>query len=114
VAIEKIVRPFQSGDVFNARVLLPPVPPTGFSRSQDACLLTWSGKNPGTFVTVEAEEVTGFKAEWKEDKSQRITEKVRVENPDDAQQYVEVERMKQAVFKNTGTSKSMILKFDTW
>lgn len=114
MALERIVRPFQTGDVFNARVLLPPVPPSGFTVSEDVCLLTWKGENGATFDSDQPDPIESFKADWKEDKASRVTQNVRVENPDDSSQYVEVQRLLSTTFKNEDTGKKMNLKFAPW
>ena len=99
MSLEKIVRPFQNGDVFTARALIPvqvPVP----ADAPDAALITWKGEQESVYSEAPPPYVQGFTAEWIEDKTQRITENVRVTNPDDDSQFVELERIKKMVIKN--------------
>lgn len=113
--LEQIVRPFQSGDVFTARVAIPTLPASGVQLSTDDCTLTWGKGNPGDYDDIPSDLVLStFQAEWKEDASQRVVEKVRVEQPDNPDNYVEVERMKEAVFKDSVTGKTQKLKFAPW
>lgn len=109
-AIEKIVRPFQSADVFTGRTL-----PPGSVPARDApeeATLIWECPSSGQYVSGPPPGVMNFKVEWEEDKSRRVTEKVRVENPDDSDQYVTVERIKKMVLVKNTTREELPIKID--
>lgn len=109
VKLEGIVRPFQEGDVFNARVLAPAQPPIG---AAEVVVLSVTGSAEAKWIAEPDPTSFGITVSWEEDKSRRVSEKVRVENPDDSTQYVEIERIKQMVFKNRGTGQELPLKMD--
>ncbi len=115
--LEEVVRPFQQTDVFSARNLVPtaarvlPLPAESESEPEKA-EATWAGEQSSTWQTTPAPILTGFKTEWKEDASQRETEDIRVENPDDSSQYVDVKRIKKVVFKNPSTGAVLPLTMD--
>ncbi|WP_156944144.1 hypothetical protein [Bradyrhizobium sp. Ec3.3] len=113
MSLEKVVRPFQSGDVFSPRVL-PPTQPAQVVTETDPSTLAWSGGNSGDYDQGPDPWVSGFTSKWIEDKSRRVTEQVRVENPDDAEQYIEVKRIKQAVFKRQATGEEIKIGIDDW
>lgn len=98
MSMERIVRPFQRGDVFTARRMVP-IQSSAGALSQEECYIEWSGPNSGTYVTEEWLQ-GGFTVEWDEDKNAREYETVRVENPEDPEQYVYVKRLKKSKFKN--------------
>lgn len=110
MSVEKIVRPFQAGDVFDARVLAPSQP--AFEPNTDEASLTWKGSAKAEYNEEPAPMMLGFTAEWAEDTGRRITEQVRVTNPKDSDQYVDVERIKQMVFKNQKTGEELPLKMN--
>lgn len=56
----------------------------------------------------------GAETRWDEDKSQRVTEKAKVYNPDDESQYIEVERLTKAVMTDNQTGKRYTLRFAKW
>jgi hypothetical protein len=115
MSLERIVRPFQTGDVFTARSFIPAVPPSGLTVSEDVCVLAWSGTNPGDYVTVDPDTVlNGFVAELQEDASRRVTETVRIEQDDNPDNYVEVERMKSTVMTDRQTGRTFNLRFAGW
>lgn len=87
--LETAVRPFQTGDVFTARVLPPmqaeTVPP-------DPISVKW-GK-PISLMLAKAGGKWEVIAKWpSEDEIARTTSTVRVTNPTDPSQYVDVERI---------------------
>lgn len=108
MSIERIVRPFQVGDPFTARVLAPNQP--AIPQAEEA-RLSWKGDaeakwneapGPGWMDTTVSHR-------WVEITDRRQTEKVRVENPDDHDQFVIVERIKAMTFINTGTGEQFPL-----
>lgn len=111
MSLEKVVRPFESGDVFRPRVL-PPTQPSVVVVPGDPATLTVKGGNSGDYEEGPDPWVSGFNAEWLEDKSRRETETVRVTNPDDEEQYVDVERINQAVFKRRATGEEIKIGID--
>ncbi|MET4240320.1 hypothetical protein [Bradyrhizobium sp. RT10b] len=111
MSLEKVVRPFESGDVFRPRVL-PPTQPSLLVVSDDPATLTVKGGNSGDYEEGPDPWVSGFNAEWLEDKDRRETEKVRVENPEDSEQWVEVERINKAVFKRRATGEELKIGID--
>ncbi|MFL9499236.1 hypothetical protein ACJMQP_04180 [Rhodopseudomonas palustris] len=114
MSMERIVRPFQNGDVFTARVLVPAQPTTEKKISDDDCTLEWEGENRGNFETTPELELVGFTSDLQEDDNARVTKKVRVENPDDPDQYVVVNRLKQTTFTDEKTGKKYTLSFKDW
>jgi hypothetical protein len=115
VSLERVVRPFQNGDVFTARILLPNIPAAGFQFSQDVPILEWSGANPAKYTEVPSDlQLIGFTVDWSEDKTKRVTESVRVENPDDSSQYVMIDRIKSTVLYNSQTGQSFNMQFAKW
>lgn len=115
MSLERVVRPFQTGDVFTARVVMPAIPATGVTDSPDECILTWTGDNLGQFDDIpDASIYNNFKVEWEEDKSKRVTETVRIEQDDDPENYVEVERLKSTQMFDKQTGRTMNLRFKEW
>jgi len=107
--MESIVRPFIAPDAFTAR---KNVPAQKDSDAPEESKLEWKGGQSSTYSEAPAPYVQGYTVEWEEDKSQRVTEKVRVENPDDSSQYVELERIKKTVFRHNLTGEEMPLSMD--
>ena len=110
MSLERVVRPFQRDDVFTARVLAPvqpAVPPNA-----DNAEISWQGEADNKVAP--APDIVRFevKINWDEDKSRRKTETVRITNPDDKRQYIDVERIKQMVLKNSATGEEIALKPD--
>lgn len=108
--LEKIVRPFQRTDVFNARIAAPTQPPR--PEPEDPVSFTITGSNNGQYVEEPPPFVNNFNVEWQEDKSRRRTSEVRIENPEDPSQFVDVERIDQTVFKNDKTGEEIKLNMD--
>lgn len=109
-ALEKIVRPFQTGEVFNARRLAPALPHN--ATPPDDVLITVEGSAEAKYTEEPGPASLGYTVEWIEDKSRRVTETVRVENPDNSDQYVELERIKQMVLKNNKNGEEIPIKMD--
>jgi hypothetical protein len=87
--LETIVRPFQAGDVFTARVLPPVQPPAAPPAPITA---TW-GK--GISLLSTAIGMSDWKIGVVHTEIARKTHTVRVENPNDASQYLDVQRIDQ-------------------
>jgi hypothetical protein len=108
---EGIVRPFQNAPVFTARVLAPVLPS---KQEPQPARITWGGTEDASWVEEDPGYVSGFGVDLQEDKSRRVTEQVRVENPNDSTQYVEVERIKKTVMTDTQTGREFTLRFANW
>jgi hypothetical protein len=111
--LENVVRPFQSVGVFTARSNVPSPPPDTVD-TPDTATATWAGSQSSTWQATEPPILTSFKSEWTEDTNQRETETVRVSNPKNNSQYVDVERIKKAVFVNPSTGAQLPLKMGAW
>jgi len=72
--------------------------------------LTWQGSAGSYLSPPDANIGYGVQVEWLEDRSQRQTTDVRVENPEDPEQYVNVERIDKMVLKNTKTAEEIQIK----
>lgn len=108
-SFERIVRPFQNGDVFNARVL----PPAQITVDVNPPVhVEWGGTQDTDYVEEPSPTSMGFQSEWNEDKSQRVSDTVRVENPDDATQAVNVERIKKMVLVNNRNGDQLTIQPD--
>lgn len=94
--LEQVVRPFQQGLVFTARTLPPPPnqagPSLGFDPSYPAedIVQEWGGTIQLLYKAIGVKNLYGG-AELTEVSRQTTT--VRVENPDDPTQFVDVERI---------------------
>ena len=108
MSIERIVRPFQINNVFTARIA-PPVQPA--EEPSDLVHLEWEGSAATSYSEEPAPGTMGITVEWKEDEERRVTETVRVENPEDPSQFVEVEKYKEATFKNLVTGQEQKFSF---
>jgi hypothetical protein len=114
-SLERVVRPFQTGDVFTARAVMPAIPATGLAQSPDACYIEWTGENPGDYDDIPSDLIlNNFTAEWEEDKSRRETEIVRIEQEGKPENYVEVERVQVAVMTNNQTGEEFRMRFADW
>jgi hypothetical protein len=109
-SLEKIVRPFQLDDPFTSR--LPPPPPDPSVNPPEDVVLTITSRADTEYIEEPPPVALGFQAEWTEDRSKRVTETVRVENPDDSEQHVDIERIKAASFRNTKTGEQLNIKTD--
>lgn len=108
MTIERFVRPFQIDSPFQARVL-PPVDGAEVVLAENV-IVTITSKSDTNYVEGPPPWALGYQAEWVEDPTRRVTDRVRVENPEDSSQFVEVERIKQMVVKNTGTGEEIPIK----
>jgi hypothetical protein len=108
MSFERIVRPFQSPTPFRGR-LLPPNPEAE-TEAPENVVVTITGKASSEYVEGPPPWALGFQIEWVEDRDRRITELVRVENPNDPSQFVEIERIKQMILKNTVTGEELPIK----
>lgn len=116
MSLESVVRPFQNPPaLFLARTIMPVTPDAG-ANPPDDCILDVTGTNPGQYVVIAQPAFSGFTADEDhiEDKTYRVTETVRIENPDDPDQYVMVDRLKSATFVNAATGDKYNLKFADW
>jgi hypothetical protein len=116
MSLERIVRPFQAGDVFTARSFIPAVPPSGKTASEDVCVLAWSGTNPGDYVSVDSDQfLNGYNiSELREDASKRVTETVRIEQDGNPDNYVDVERLVSTVMSDAHTGRTLNFRFAKW
>ena len=113
MSLERIVRPFQSEDLFTARRLAPPLDSSAREETPpEDVVITISSRADTEYVDEPPPWALGFQSEWVEDKSKRITDRVRVENPDDAEQYVMIERIKNMTLRNTKTGEQFPIKPD--
>ncbi len=89
MSLERIVRPFQLNEVFTARHTAPvdqmPVAP------QEDVTKSWGGTISGTYTQFALSGIIGGTVIYTE--KDRVTQTVRVENPDDSSQFVDVERI---------------------
>lgn len=74
----------------------------GIARDVDGQFMQWSW-------SIKTEDDS-----YEEVKDERETEIVRIEDPDDPNIYVEVERMKKATFTDEQSGRKMSLKFANW
>jgi hypothetical protein len=108
MSLEKIIRPFQNGEVFNARRLPPSVAPV--REVPERALLNWECPHSGAYVSGPEPGTYGFTVKWEEDESRRKTEKVRVENKDDPEQFIELERIKKMVLVKNTTKEEIAIE----
>ena len=116
MSLEKIVRPFQTGDVLKPR-FVPPSQPANAGSPPEEAKLSWSGGTAGDYIQDPDPwlyNIDPAKNSWDEDPSMRVTELVRVENPDDPTQYVEIERIKQTEFQKRGTGERIRMNGINW
>lgn len=110
MTIERIVRPFLPAAPFDARTLAPDQPAVG--DAPDTAHLDWSGNADASWSEEPSPVLMGVQVTWEEDRSRRKTETVRITNKDDPSQFVDVERIKQMVIKNSVTSEEIPIKMD--
>jgi len=110
VTIERIVRPFQLTEVFNARVL-PPNQDKPPEEQKDVIIEVKSSADKD-YIDEPPPFFMGYEVKWEEDKKQRVTETVRIKNKDDPETYLDVERIKKMVMKNTTTGEQLPLNMD--
>lgn len=109
MSLEKIVRPFQLDDPFTAR--LPPAADVTPQDQEDAVLVISSRANT-EFIDEPPPYALGMQAEWQEDRSQRVTEVVRVKQESNPDNFVDIERIKKMSFRNTRTNDQLPLNLD--
>lgn len=108
--IEHIVRPFQTGEVFTRSRLAPiSLNPTVVPPDDEHTI--WKGEVDSSYRDDGSPWYTEAKSDLKEDKSQRESKLVKVQNPDDPDQKLYVERIDKSVFKDS-FGKETSLKFD--
>lgn len=103
--LEAIIRPFQLGDVFNARSLPPVQPPTTEPKADVDKV--WGKGNSGNYTAFVLSGLVGGVVTFNE--TSRVTRKVRVTNPTDSSQFVDVERIEKLVM---ATSKGDEIHFN--
>lgn len=115
MSVERIVRPFQSGTVFSARTVMPTVPTSGDTLSADVPRLDWSGENPGDYDDIPDSMIfNNFNVQWEENVEKRVTETVRIEQEDNPDNFVEVERVQSTQLTDAQTGKTFSIKFASW
>lgn len=114
--LERVVRPFQRVEPFQPRVL-PPDPHVlaavfiDVSEPEDAGHIEVKGSADGQYNEgPPIGDLPDFTVEWKEDEKQRQTETVKIENANDPDQFLEVQRIKQMVLRNTKTAEEIRIK----
>jgi len=110
MTLEKIVRPYMPPPVFSGTPIAPSQP-----KQPSEAKLVITGTLPGDYITMES-GFAGGKTETKQDDNDKKAnkkekEKVRVENPDDPDQYVVVERIKKLTMTDQGTGKKTTWDF---
>lgn len=93
--MERVIRPFQADDVFNARVLPPAQLP--FEEAEDPSY-TFGDGIPGNFKQWGF-SVLNVETDWEE--VSRVTTIQRVTNPQDENQFVDVERIEKLTFQSS-------------
>lgn len=107
MSLEKVVRPFQNNEVFTARSN----PPQRQSPFAVGAVIVLTGPAPSNYLEDAAPYLFQVKQTDQEDPNQRVTERVRVENPDDADQYVIIEKIKQMTLHDDRTGVATNFKF---
>ena len=107
--IEKIVRPFETGNVFDSRVAAPVQPATD---EPENMVLVIEGNAEGKYQEEPSPVFLGYEGKWDEDPSRRVTDTVRITNPDDTSQFVDVERIKKMVIVNDKTREEIPIKMN--
>lgn len=106
MALERIIRPFETGSPFTARKL-PPVPPT--TEPEQPFAVTFGKEEPGDFKPY----VNTFRGwEFKEDETERKTSTVRIfqNNDPDSANWVDVERIDELKLRrNDGETTTIVL-----
>lgn len=104
--MESVVRPFQSTDVFTARYRPLAVLADGVA---EPITKSW-GKGIGN--TYKKYEGSSLKVTAKWEEKSRQTEIVRVTNPTNSENYVDVERIKQLTVRNRDSGEEMDFKLN--
>lgn len=97
MSLEKVVRPFQSGDPFTARRLTP-VKQRATEDEEDVVVL-WGDGISSTYTAFAVSGLVGGTVNYTE--KSRVTSTQRIENPDDATQFVDVERIEKLTMANS-------------
>lgn len=93
MSLERIIRPFQTGDAFTAR-RLPPTEQPG--EPQEDVVVDWGTTISSNYNVWEIQNgLIGGNVQLTE--QSRVTSTQRIENPDDPDQFVEVERIEKLV-----------------
>ena len=113
IGFEDIVRPAQGDGIFSPRVALStPSPIADPTTTTDEAKLVWNGSAGSDFVRGDEPDYPTFKVDdgddFTEDKNERRTSTVRIENPDDPDQWVEVKRIDRMVFKKPVADRNSI------
>jgi hypothetical protein len=98
MSLEKIIRPFQVGDVFTARTIAPVQQPATVIKPDVSD--TFGDEDSGGYTSFVLSGLVGGKVIYEE--KSRVTQKVRITNPEDDQQWVDVERIQKLVMATTG------------
>jgi hypothetical protein len=98
--LEKIVRPFEQERVFTARFLPPAQPITQDDEDapSDEIVLEWGAEIEHKYKQWSFGTLAGTSVKWQE--VSRVTDIVRVTNPSDTSQFVDVERIRKLTVKN--------------
>lgn len=112
MTLERIVRPFQSSDVFTQSRLSPSSSNPTVDLPDDVSV-TWEGAADSDFVDEGLAWYIGLTTDLKEDKTQRDSKTVKIVNPDDPDDgsKLYVERINKTTFK-TSDGKELKLEMD--
>ncbi len=95
--LEQVIRPFQNGDVFTARTLAPVEQPA--VPNTDPIVVSWGAESSGDYTSFALSGLVGGTVVYSE--KSRVTNTVRVTNPQDDSQFVDVERIEKLVLAAT-------------
>lgn len=91
--LEGIIRPFQIGDVFDARTLTPPAQPNNTPKAD--IIEIWGDDDSSDYQAYQLSGLIGGKVIYKE--KSRVTSTHRIFNPEDSGQFVDVKRIDKLV-----------------
>lgn len=97
MSLENIIRPFQLGDVFTARVLPNVQQPA--TAPADPVEKTFGDDSSGDYTQFQLSGLVGGVVTYNE--KSRVTKTVRIHNPDDDSQFVDVERIQKLVLASS-------------
>lgn len=104
--LEKIVRPFQANIPFTARRLTPDQPAEG--STPEIVTLEWGDTIEANYKQYSIGGLAGATVKWTEVSRQTTT--VRVSNPSDESQFVDVERIDRLTMRNEkGQEQELVL-----
>ncbi len=109
MTMERIVRPFQLGEVFTARVL-PPVEQPAVTVPEDI-VQVWGKGNDTNYDRFSLSGIVGGKVNYTE--SERVTQTVRITNPQDENQFVDVERIQRLKMVSDQGANEINFNFDS-